>query len=95
MGLMRKAVSMSTAGMVDFRSDKERVARSARLTKRAAKGQNRLLKEQLELQRTMVAQMATGTPPAQPGSTPPPGWYPDPTGVTRWWDGRNWGPAAQ
>jgi hypothetical protein len=21
---------------------------------------------------------------------PPPGWYPDPAGVTRWWDGRVW-----
>jgi hypothetical protein len=21
---------------------------------------------------------------------PPPGWYPDPTGVTRWWDGGAW-----
>lgn len=31
------------------------------------------------------------TPP-----TPPPGWYPDPSGVpgSRYWDGRQWGPAA-
>lgn len=26
--------------------------------------------------------------------TPPPGWYPDPSGRLRWWDGRSWGPAA-
>ena len=24
----------------------------------------------------------------------PPGWYADPTGTLRWWDGQNWGPAA-
>ncbi len=30
-------------------------------------------------------------PPAQ---NPPPGWYPDPQGVNRWWDGTQWGQAA-
>ena len=24
----------------------------------------------------------------------PPGWYADPVGVLRWWDGQHWGPAA-
>lgn len=28
--------------------------------------------------------------PPQP-SSPPPGWYPDGSGRTRWWDGRSWG----
>jgi TM2 domain-containing membrane protein YozV len=23
--------------------------------------------------------------------TPPPGWYPDPSGLQRWWDGSAWG----
>jgi uncharacterized Tic20 family protein len=32
-------------------------------------------------------------PPSQP-TAPPPGWYPDPTGTQRWWDGWQWGPAA-
>lgn len=32
-----------------------------------------------------------GTP--QP-SSPPPGWYPDPSGQNRWWDGQQWGIAA-
>lgn len=27
-------------------------------------------------------------------TTPPPGWYPGPTGVPQWWDGRGWGPTA-
>jgi len=27
-------------------------------------------------------------------STPAPGWYFDPTGSLRWWDGTAWGPAA-
>lgn len=25
---------------------------------------------------------------------PPPGWYPDPSGTTRYWDGQQWGPTA-
>jgi uncharacterized Tic20 family protein len=25
---------------------------------------------------------------------PPPGWYPDPTGTLRWWDGRAWSAAV-
>lgn len=29
-----------------------------------------------------------------PPLAPPPGWYPDPTGSLRWWDGWQWGPAA-
>ena len=33
--------------------------------------------------------------PAQPpAQNPPPGWYPDPQGVNRWWDGTQWGEAA-
>jgi hypothetical protein len=44
-GLFRKSLSMTTLGAVDWRSDKERVARSARLTKREAKKQTKLLEE--------------------------------------------------
>jgi hypothetical protein len=28
------------------------------------------------------------------GDATPPGWYPDPTGQQRWWDGQAWGAAA-
>jgi hypothetical protein len=45
-GVIRKTASLSTYGLVDFRSDKERAARSTRLTKRATKKTNKLLKEQ-------------------------------------------------
>ena len=47
MGLIRKALSVSTVGMIDFRSDKERVARSARLTKRYTKKQTKMLRDRL------------------------------------------------
>jgi uncharacterized Tic20 family protein len=33
-------------------------------------------------------------PGPQPGQNPPPGWYPDPQGVSRWWDGQQWGQPA-
>lgn len=38
--------------------------------------------------------MSNVGPVEQPPSAPPPGWYPDPTGAQRWWDGWQWGPAA-
>jgi uncharacterized Tic20 family protein len=34
--------------------------------------------------------METGTPSGTDGN-PPPGWYPDPNGQLRWWDGQQWG----
>jgi uncharacterized protein len=34
--------------------------------------------------------METGTPSDTGGDTPP-GWYPDPNGQLRWWDGQQWG----
>lgn len=36
--------------------------------------------------------MSEQQPPT--GQTPP-GWYPDQTGQMRWWDGQQWGQAAQ
>jgi uncharacterized Tic20 family protein len=31
----------------------------------------------------------------QPTGQTPPGWYPDPNGQMRWWDGQQWGQPAQ
>jgi uncharacterized Tic20 family protein len=36
--------------------------------------------------------METGTSSGT-GGNPPPGWYPDPDGQVRWWDGQQWGQA--
>jgi uncharacterized Tic20 family protein len=33
-------------------------------------------------------------PYSQQPTAPPAGWYPDPTGAQRWWDGWQWGPTA-
>ena len=42
----------------------------------------------------MEPQGPEGAPGQEPVPTTPPGWYPDQTGTTRWWDGRQWGPTA-
>ena len=34
------------------------------------------------------------TSDGEPPLAPPPGWYPDSYGTTRWWDGQQWGVAA-
>lgn len=86
MGLTRKLMSASSLGAVDFRSDKERVARSARLSSKALKEQNRLLKRQ-ELERRLAE--VKGQRVAQ---GPPPGWLEDAAdpSLLRWWDGTQW-----
>lgn len=46
MGFIRKTMSMGTLGAVDFRSDKERIARKTAKGARAQKKANKLIKEQ-------------------------------------------------
>lgn len=48
MGIIRKATSISTLGLVDFRSDKERTAAYTKVTKKQAKKQTKLMKKQAE-----------------------------------------------
>lgn len=50
MGVIRKNLSIWTFGLIDFRSDKERIARSTRKTDKGIREQNRLLAEQNRLQ---------------------------------------------
>jgi len=83
--------------MVDFRSDKERVARSARLTKRAVKEQTQqarvigrhqaeLLRQQLALQH-QTAMATSVTAAALVHQMPPqPAVAPPPTVPTGWYD---------
>lgn len=51
MGFLRKTMSVGTAGLVDFKSDKERTASSTRKNANATKKTNKLLKEQNRLLR--------------------------------------------
>lgn len=51
MGVIRKSLSVSTLGLVDFKSDKERMAASARKAKSASRKTNKLLKEQNKILR--------------------------------------------
>ncbi|WLW38598.1 hypothetical protein [Streptomyces phage Verabelle] len=46
MGVTRKTMSAMSLGLVDWKSDKERIATSSRRAKNAAKKTNKLLKEQ-------------------------------------------------
>ncbi|MDJ0464858.1 hypothetical protein [Streptomyces sp. H27-C3] len=53
MGIIRKSMSVTTLGVVDFRSDKERTAAYAKATKKQAKLQTKLMKQQAKLAKKM------------------------------------------
>ena len=46
MGLIRKTMSLGTAGLVDFRSDKERTAAYTKAAKKEARKQTQLMQQQ-------------------------------------------------
>ncbi len=90
-------MSVSTLGMIDYRSDKERTARSTRLTKEATRKGNKQHKRLLEAQNAMIAQQMAAQQQimamqaAQFAPATAPGWFDDGNGQMRWWDGRQWG----
>lgn len=98
MGIIRKTLSLSTVGLVDFRSDKERAAAYGRGTRTQAKKQTKLMRQQLAAQEAAAQQMMPAPAvipvlaPAPAPQLPPAGWYQDannPT-VNRWFDGTQW-----
>lgn len=92
MGLFRKMTSISTLGLVDFRSDKERTAAYTRSAAHSNRQMAREAKRQTRMMRT--GYYANQIPPNEAPApiSPPPGWYADPSGqpVQRWWDGTRW-----
>jgi hypothetical protein len=59
MGLIRKAMSVSSLGLVDFRSDKERVARYSRHTRNAVRAQSQQQAEFAGAQISVAYQQAS------------------------------------
>jgi hypothetical protein len=92
MGLIRKTLMISTAGLVRGSSKKQRVAK-AHL--RQTKAQVRQTKEQTAIMRQQLAmeqqQALAATTAPQPGA-PAAGWYPDQNvpGQLRYFDGQRW-----
>lgn len=91
MGFIRKVTSLSSLGLVDFRSDKERTAAYTHSAARSAQTTNALLAQQNRL----LAQGAQ-SPSMGPPSMAPAGWYPDPAGgdALRHWNGGAWAAVA-
>jgi hypothetical protein len=71
MGLIRKITSVSTGGLVDFRSDKERIARYTKKSANEAKAQRELMERAIAPSAPMPM-AAPGSPPATsaPGESP-------------------------
>ena len=87
-GLIRKTLMISTAGIVRGSSKKQRVAKASL----------RQLRQQTRLQeQAIMQQQAAAQQPAPPAAAPAPGWYPSPAqpGRMQWWDGSQWTPSVQ
>lgn len=95
MGLIRKTMSMTTLGAVDFRSDKERTAAYTKAAKKQAKKQTKIMEQQLAAQQAAANPQQSGwgsrliaaaeakkaelDAAKTPASETPAGWYPDQT----------------
>ncbi len=106
MGLLRKTMSVSSAGLVPYRNKEERAAKYAKQTRNAARALVAQQAVDLQVQREQAEGMSQlnaqaearrieaahqSQRPASAPSGPPPGWYQDPDGeLTRWWDGTSW-----
>jgi len=51
MGITRKLMSVSTLGLVDYRSDKERTAAYTKAAKKEAKKQTKIMRDQAKRER--------------------------------------------
>jgi hypothetical protein len=88
-------MSVSTVGLVDFRSDKERTAAYTRSTRNAARKTAKYTKKAAKqgaqapayAPQPMYVQPPMYAPAPQ---GPPPGWYSDQAATLRWWDGVRW-----
>lgn len=65
MGIIRKTMSMGTAGLVDFRSDKERIARNTKQTKKSVQEQTKIQTELAAAQARAAAEQAAAAVAAQ------------------------------
>lgn len=93
MGLLRKSISVTTMGVVPFRTKDERVMRYARQTRNAARDQAAHGAAMLDAQRQQIAALVAANAPANHRTLAiPPGWYPDPIDqrFVRWFDGGAW-----
>jgi hypothetical protein len=97
MGLIRKTMSLSTMGIVDYRGKEERAAKYSKQTRNAARAQTAMM---LENQRKQLAaadhanvrEEVRDMRSAPPAAAPPAGFYndqQDPT-ILRWFDGSQW-----
>lgn len=93
MGIIRKTISISTAGVVPFRNTDERTAKYTKQTRNAARAQVVQQGVNLDLQRQQLAALnhANVREEARPNTTPA-NWYPDPgnPAFVRWYDGAQW-----
>ena len=68
MGITRKLLSVHTAGLVDFRSDKERTAAHTKAAKKEARKQTQLMRQQAAAQ-TLAALRGRDEDAAEPAGT--------------------------